>query len=387
MSESAVVLITISRVVFALVSIVLDYTFLTSQRPVWFQVSAFAGTWLLTCFLRGLMSPFLTDPLLVGIILSLTYLVPFALVFQETFHAKIFVFFMVSSVSLCIILISLYVEVLLYGHAIGAVILTGFLLELACIPLIRKHVRPHVKNILAVINQHNSSFALFPILSFALLAFYGVHRTYLLSTFISLVLCTMVVAFTYYLIALSIDQTKRNRQLDLTSRTDALTGLYNRRHMEQRIQEEFVQYQETGSEFALLVADIDLFKEMNDRYGHACGDALLKTVAEDLRKSVREYDTVGRWGGDEFLLLLPGTSAEHAIGLAERIRERVKKQRISYEAEAVTMSLTLGVAVVQSVDTVASLIKKADLLMYQGKRAGRNTVVSLDSQNVEEPAE
>ena len=147
--------------------------------------------------MRGLLAPILTDPILVGIILSLVYLIPFTLVFQETFHAKLFVFFMVSSASLCIFVIGLYLEVLLFGHPLGALILAGFLLELAFIPWIRRYVRPHVRNILEVINQQNPSFTFFPILSFVLLAFYGVQRTYLLSTFIPLLLSTLVIAFTY----------------------------------------------------------------------------------------------------------------------------------------------------------------------------------------------
>ena len=103
--------------------------------------------------------------------------------------------------------------------------------------------------------------------------------------------------------------------------------------MEQKIQEEYDQYQRTGSEFALIIADIDLFKAINDIYGHAGGDCLLKLVSEDLRKSVREYDVVARWGGDEFLLLLPATNIKNAVGLAERISKTVEKNRYNYETK------------------------------------------------------
>ena len=377
MSDYALILITLSRAVFLIASIWLDFSFLTSKRSIWFQTLAFTGTWVIVFFLSGLLSPTITDPFQRGYILSLVYLIPITLVFQETIHAKLFVFFLVSSFSMCVFIICLYLEVLIYNHVVGGLILLGLLLELSAIPFLRRYVTPHIRNILEVINQQHPSFTLFPFLSFMLLAFYGVQRTYFLSTFIPLVLCTLLVAFSYYLIAISIAQTKRNQQLAVTARTDSLTGLYNRRHMEQRIQEEYAQYQLTGSQFALMIADIDLFKEINDMYGHACGDCLLKSVSEDLRKSVREYDAVARWGGDEFLLLLPATNAESALALAERIRKTVEKRGYTYENKTLSVTLTLGISVIRKNDTVATIIRNADIVMYQGKRIGRNCVLSF----------
>ena len=169
-----------------------------------------------------------------------------------------------------------------------------------------------------------------------------------------------------------------NQQLDLTSRTDSLTGLYNRRHMEERIQEEYEQYQRTGSSFALIMADIDFFKKVNDMYGHDVGDCVLKSVAEYLRKSVKAYDIVSRWGGEEFLLLLPATNAENAVGLAERIRKTVEEHRCFCEGEVLSVTLTAGVSVIRRDDTIGSIIRKADIALYQGKRLGRNCVVSFE---------
>ena len=261
-----------------------------------------------------------------------------------------------------------------------------------------------------MINQQHPSFTLFPVLSFILLAYYSVHGTYLLSTFITIVLSIILIFFTYYLIAIAIDQTKHqqllenqqdvnnklkitqerletlNQQLELTSRTDFLTGLYNRRHMEQRIQEEYELYQRTGSEFALVIADIDFFKKVNDMYGHDCGDCLLKLLSEDLRKSIRSYDTVARWGGEEFLLLLPGAKEKDAVGLAERIIKTVEKSKYVYQDEALFVTLTLGVCVIKHDDTITSIIKKTDIAMYQGKKAGRNCVIFFDDMsNMEIP--
>lgn len=376
MTDTTLILITLSRAVFWIASIWLDFSFLTSKRSAWFQTLAFAGTWVIVYFLNGLVSPVIADPFQRGYILSLVYLIPIALVFQETIQAKIFVFFMVSSFSMSVFIICLYLEVLIYNQVVGGLVLTGQLLELSSVPVIRKVVTPHVKNMLAVINQQNSSFTIFPILSFALLAYYGAQRTYLLSTFIPLVLCTFAVSFSYYLIAISIEQTKRNQQLTVTARTDSLTGLSNRRHMEQRIQEEYEQYQRTGLEFSMIIADIDLFKQINDRYGHACGDDLLQWVSEDIRKAVRNHDAVARWGGDEFLLLLPATRGEAALALAERIRNTIENRKYNHENEALAVTVTLGVAVISRDDTPANIIKKADMVMYQGKRMGRNCVLS-----------
>ncbi|MHC1759432.1 MAG: sensor histidine kinase [Negativicutes bacterium] len=214
MQESTLLLITISRGVFFLSNILLDYSFLTSKRPRWFQILAFAGAWVAAYFLRGLLSPLITDPFLVGYLASLLFLIPFALVFEESVHAKLFIFFMVYSLSQLNFLICLFLELLVFNHMVGGLILVGLLLELFSIPFIRRYVTPHIKNILEVIDQQNPSFTFFPILSFVFLAYYGVQRIYLPSTFIPLVFCTLLIAFTYYLIAISIDHTKRHQQLE-----------------------------------------------------------------------------------------------------------------------------------------------------------------------------
>lgn len=169
--------------------------------------------------------------------------------------------------------------------------------------------------------------------------------------------------------------TALNKSLDLTARTDSLTGLYNRRHMEEKIREAYEQYQRTGSEFALVIVDIDFFKEVNDVYGHDVGDCLLKLISEDIRKSIRENDIVARWGGEEFLLLLPATNGENAMGLAERIRTKVEEGKYSCGCRDLSATLTLGVSTISSEDMIVTLIKKADIALYQGKRAGRNRVM------------
>jgi len=405
MQGTTIVVQYLTDIVFLTTNILLLYIFLTpkSKCTFIFQSIAFIITWITVYALRIALDSLAPHFLLWGFITGPLYLVPCALIFQETFHARIFVFFLIYSITQFIYLIFIHIDRLLFSTIPDLFVLVGLFLEVLCLPLIRKYVTPHIKDIVGIINQQHPSFTLFPVLSFILLAFYSVQGIYLLSTLIPIVLSTMLMFFTYYLIAIAIKQTKRqqqqenqhavniklkivqerlealNQQLDLTSRTDSLTGLYNRRHMEQRIQEEYEHYQKNGSEFALIIADIDLFKGINDRYGHAGGDWLLKSVSEDLRKSIRAYDTVARWGGDEFLILLPATNAKNAMELAERISKTVVKHRYFYEKEALSVTLTLGVSVIKNDDTVASIIHKADVVMYQGKRAGRNCVLSFDS--------
>ena len=170
------------------------------------------------------------------------------------------------------------------------------------------------------------------------------------------------------------------QELERISATDSLTGIYNRRHMEQKIQEEYSGYQRTGSEFALILADIDYFKNINDVFGHDCGDNLLKLIVNDISSTVRANDTVARWGGEEFLLLLPVTNKDHAVKLAERIRKTVEGKKYDTGIKLVSATLTMGVSVVRLGDTPDGMIKRADLALYHGKRKSRNCVILFDEK-------
>lgn len=382
LSETTLILISLSRVLFLVANIWLDYSFLTPKKhPVWFQFIMFAGTWVIINTLRGFLDPIVQNHYWVGHLLSLLYLVPLSVIFQETLHAKLFVFLVVFYFNQCNFQILFYLELFLFGNMVGILLFVGFMAELMLIPAIKQYLRPHVRNIIDVIDQQNHVFIVLPILSFFLLAFYGSERSYSLLSFIPLILLTLYVAFSYYLIALAIKQTKRNQQLELTSRTDSLTGLYNRRHMEQIIQEEYAKYQRTGAEFALIVVDFDFFKLINDTYGHAGGDFLLKSVSEDIIRASRRYDTVARWGGDEFLLLLPETNVKESLEVAEHINKTVRERRYVYDKELLSVTLTTGVYVVQCGDTVAEIIENADKGMYKGKRTGRNCVMYFDDSD------
>ena len=214
MQEHATIVLYLSRAILLTTNILLLYVFLTPKRPVWFQALAFVATFVTTYWSRILLEPFALDPILVGYIVGTWYLIPCLLLFKESLHAKVFIFFMNFSLSQFFFLIFIHIDRFLSLPIPYTFLLLGLLLELASLPLIRRYVKPPIKGILEIINQQNPSFTLFPILSFILLAFYGVYRTYKLFTFVPLVLCTILMLFSYYLIAIAIDRTRRQQQLE-----------------------------------------------------------------------------------------------------------------------------------------------------------------------------
>ncbi len=166
-----------------------------------------------------------------------------------------------------------------------------------------------------------------------------------------------------------------NKQLDYSSRIDVLTGLYNRRHMEERLGEEHQVFLRTGREFSVMSADIDDFKLVNDTYGHDAGDAVLKNLSKLFLSMVREYDVVARWGGEEFLLLFPGMKKEDAFERAQAIKREVESVSGLYNGVNLHATVTLGVATISGGESIDELLKKADNALYKGKSMGKNTVV------------
>ena len=160
------------------------------------------------------MQSIIPDPFLLGYIVGSLYMIPCALIFKETINAKLFVFFLIFSLSQSNFLIFSFLEQLIFDQYVGSLVLIGLILEAASLPLIKKYVSPHVGNIIAIIDQRNFAFTCFPLLSFVQLAYYGVERTDLLSNFIPLVVSTLSILFTYYLIATAIYQTIRNQQAE-----------------------------------------------------------------------------------------------------------------------------------------------------------------------------
>ncbi len=167
---------------------------------------------------------------------------------------------------------------------------------------------------------------------------------------------------------------KANHALKLMSHTDHLTGIPNRRDIMERVHYEMYRSERTHKPFSFLFADIDKFKNFNDTYGHECGDVVLKTVAQVVRTLLRKPDYIARWGGEEFLVVLPETSLDNAELVAERIRAMVAATEFNYNGHIFKVTITLGVALFDSRLGIEHSINLADRALYRGKENGRNRV-------------
>lgn len=164
------------------------------------------------------------------------------------------------------------------------------------------------------------------------------------------------------------------RELELLSKTDPLTGLYVRRHIIEKMEEEYRRYQRYGKVFTLMIVDIDYFKRVNDVYGHSCGDHVLVEVSEQMKQMLRQQDCLARWGGEEFLVLLPETNAENAAILAERLRSIIAETEYQFQNSTLKITLSFGLSEIDSTATIDALIMRADNALYESKRKGRNRV-------------
>lgn len=176
---------------------------------------------------------------------------------------------------------------------------------------------------------------------------------------------------------------QQNRLLEQLNRTDTLTGLANRAHWLETAAREMHRYQRTQRPVALILLDIDGFKQVNDGYGHAAGDALLQKFAAILRESLRSADTPGRLGGDEFGVVLPETDLDHAREVAERIRLRVEGISHTDGRQAQPCTLSLGVVEVGPLHAnLEAWIRQADVALYLAKAQGRNRVCTSPPEAV-----
>ncbi|MEN6412390.1 MAG: ATP-binding protein [Veillonellales bacterium] len=214
MLETTVVVLYLTDIIFLTTNILLLHIFLTPKRSLWVQAIAFIAAGFTVHWLRILLEPLAPNFLLRGFITGPLYLIPCTLLFKEKLNAIVFVFFLIYSLTQFNYLIFMHIDRFLSPTIPDTWVILGLLLEFALLPLIKKYAAPIIKNIIGIINQQNHSFVFFPILSFILLAFYGVQGTYVLSTFIPIVLSTIIIFFAYYLIALSIDRTRRQQQLE-----------------------------------------------------------------------------------------------------------------------------------------------------------------------------
>ncbi|NDY95426.1 diguanylate cyclase [Wenzhouxiangella limi] len=176
------------------------------------------------------------------------------------------------------------------------------------------------------------------------------------------------------------DITERKRalqQLEFLVRHDELTGLFNRRGIAQIARHQLAQAHRAGLPCCFAIADLDRFKRVNDTWGHEVGDRVLKHVAECLRTAIRSGDWVGRWGGEEFLLVLPQTPLEEAREALERVRQAVADAVLEVDGAELAMTISIGVAAAGPVDLAPdSVIVRADASLYAAKQGGRNQVVA-----------
>ncbi|MBI1810570.1 MAG: diguanylate cyclase, partial [Nitrospirae bacterium] len=167
------------------------------------------------------------------------------------------------------------------------------------------------------------------------------------------------------------------KQLEIMAITDQLTGLYNRRHLETILKEEFKRTFRYKTPLTCMMIDIDHFKTINDTFGHHAGDAVLKETAKIITENAREIDTVARWGGEEFIVILPQTKKEEAMHPASRILTSISEHKFTgISDEKITVSI--GVASIPhlslDIDSKEKLIQTADCALYEAKRKGRNRI-------------
>jgi diguanylate cyclase (GGDEF)-like protein len=159
-----------------------------------------------------------------------------------------------------------------------------------------------------------------------------------------------------------------------TALQDFLTLICNRRAIHQRLEQQFAQFQRYHSVCSLIFVDIDHFKAVNDTYGHETGDKVLQTVAMLLKNKLRKTDALGRWGGEEFLILLPNTPVEKALKVAEKLRKEIAREKIA----DIHCTVSLGVKMFDENDhSLDEAIKRVDNALYEAKKRGRNCVVAF----------
>ncbi len=171
----------------------------------------------------------------------------------------------------------------------------------------------------------------------------------------------------------------KSLELERQATHDKLTGLFNRRYADDFLQREIESSKRHDREFTIALADIDHFKQVNDRHSHAIGDEVLCRVAETLTDRCRKTDVVARYGGEEFLLCFPDTSADFAEQICTQIRSAVEKTDWSYIADDINITISFGIAEVGDDSRRTSILSDADTRLYQAKHKGRNRIVGLPS--------
>jgi diguanylate cyclase (GGDEF)-like protein/PAS domain S-box-containing protein len=168
---------------------------------------------------------------------------------------------------------------------------------------------------------------------------------------------------------------RRIRKLQQTALLDPLTSIGNRRHLESRLKISMFDFHENRLPFGLLFCDIDYFKNLNDTFGHNQGDNVLRMIAQTLRANIREGDTMGRWGGEEFIVLLQDIDVNALLMIGEKLLHLVRKSHLILpDKRVLSATISAGGTLVRETDTIDSIVDRADRLMYQSKVNGRNRI-------------
>jgi diguanylate cyclase (GGDEF)-like protein/PAS domain S-box-containing protein len=168
---------------------------------------------------------------------------------------------------------------------------------------------------------------------------------------------------------------RKLQKLHQAAMTDRLTGIGNRRHLEGRLSAVIAEYKSNAAIAGLLFMDVDQFKQFNDIYGHNAGDEVLRMVAKTIRHAVRATDTVGRWGGEEFMAILYDVQDERdLLAAANKVRAMVEYSRLDVDGQGLAVTVSIGGTLLGPDDTHDSFVARADALMYKSKQAGRNRI-------------
>jgi len=164
-------------------------------------------------------------------------------------------------------------------------------------------------------------------------------------------------------------------EIELLASRDSLTGLFNRRWLEELLQREMARSERSGSPMAFALLDIDHFKRFNDQHGHACGDAVLVAFGQTILAKVRSTDAIARWGGEEFVLVMPDTDLTNAGLVAERLRSAIEDLTVLHDGVTQRVTMSVGLTEFQAGESSAALAQRADEALYAAKAGGRNRIV------------
>ncbi len=183
----------------------------------------------------------------------------------------------------------------------------------------------------------------------------------------------VIASLVHFIGAVTCELEEANATLHRLSITDHLTGLFNRVHVEAMIERTLASMRRKHESSSLLMLDVDYFKKVNDQFGHETGDHVLKTIATLMQQQVRSSDTVARWGGEEFMIILPHTEVSGALCLAEKIRSRIESTAMG---RAGSCTVSIGLTAFRPEDSRTDVVERADSALYQAKNSGRNRVIA-----------